>query len=119
MDTSRFSFMGANTAQKAILTVDEGTAGQKQADKALTSSDSCWQGVVENSAMGIAVTDLKGRFVAANVAYRQMLGSTEEELRGLSFLGFAQETDPEGNGTVIQQLLDGQREQFETEKCYQ
>src|SRR5262245_7529814 len=109
--------MSVTTAQGAVPTVDQRVVEQNQADKALTNSDGSCQNVVENSAVGIAVADLTGRFVAANPAYKQMLGYTDEELEGLSFLGLANEKNGK-NETLIQELLEGKRQQFQIEKCY-
>jgi PAS domain S-box-containing protein len=107
--------MGANTTQRAILPVGERLAEQKQAPEALLIGDGGWQRVVENSAVGIAVADLEGRFLAANAAYQKMLGYTAEELRAFPFLGFSDENDPEANGTFVQELLEG-RQQLQLEK---
>jgi PAS domain S-box-containing protein len=109
--------MGANTAQGAVPTVDQRLVEQNQADQALTNSDGYWQNVVENSAVGVAVADPTGRFVAANPAYKQMLACTDEELQGLSFLGLANEKNG-ANQTLIQELLEGKQQQFQVEKCY-
>src|SRR5262245_40419880 len=109
--------MGANTAQGAVPTVEQPLVEQNQADKALTNGDGSCQNVVENSVVGVAVADLTGRFLAANPAYKHILGYTDEELEGLSFLGLADEKN-RANETLIQELLDGKRQQFQIEKCY-
>ena len=44
-----------------------------------------WRAVFENSAIGVALTDLNGRFSAVNRAYERMLGYSEAELRTLTF----------------------------------
>jgi len=108
--------MGANTAQKAIMTVGESLAEQSQASDALSNDG--WQGVVQDSSIGIALADRKGRFLVANVAYQKILGYTEQELRALPFPGVAQESEPGRNGTLIHELLEGSREQFQIEKRY-
>ncbi|MCI0628477.1 MAG: sigma 54-interacting transcriptional regulator [Acidobacteria bacterium] len=110
--------MGANTAQKAIITVGESLAEQSQAREALSNNDGCWQEVAQNSPIGIAVADLTGRFLAANAAYQKILGYTEEELRALSFLGVTHKNDRGANGTLVQELLEGRRQQFHIEKRY-
>src|SRR5262249_39351004 len=65
---------------------DEGVAfvldlsEQKRAEYALRNSEERWRAVFENSAIGVALTDLSGRFLATNSAYQKMLGYTEEEI---------------------------------------
>jgi formate hydrogenlyase transcriptional activator len=77
-----------------------------------------WRAVFENSAIGVALTDPSGRFLAANRAYQKMLGYTEEELRALSFLDVTDGDYRASNRTLAVELLEGKREQFQIEKQY-
>src|SRR5262245_64728461 len=103
---------------KAILTGGEIRAEQNPALEVLPNDKRRWQDVVEHSAVGIAIADLTGRFVAANTAYQKMLGYTEEELRALKFLGLTEENKLGANGALVKELLAGRRQQFQIEKCY-
>jgi len=84
----------------------------------LAAAEERWHSVFENSAIGVALTDLKGRFLAANPLYEEMLGYTEEELRRLSFFDVTHEDDLEPNQILIGELLAGKRQQFQIEKQY-
>jgi formate hydrogenlyase transcriptional activator len=77
-----------------------------------------WRAVFENSAIGVALTDLNGRFMAANRAYQKMMGYTEEELRTLSFLDITHEDYRESNKALLAELLEGKRDQYQIEKQY-
>jgi PAS domain S-box-containing protein len=57
---------------------------RKEAEAALTASESQWRLLVEQAADGIFSTDCTGRFLAANQAGCQMLGYSLEELLLLS-----------------------------------
>ncbi|HEX8810798.1 MAG TPA: PAS domain S-box protein, partial [Terracidiphilus sp.] len=81
-------------------------------------SEERWRSVFENSAIGVALTDLTGRFLAANPVYEQMLGYTEEELQQLSFLDITLEEDLEPNQELIGELLAGKHQQYQIEKQY-
>jgi PAS domain S-box-containing protein len=81
-------------------------------------SEERWRSVFENSAIGVALTDLSGRFIAANPVYQKMLGYTEEELGELSFLEITVEEDRNFNWALIEELLEGKRRQFQIEKRY-
>ena len=81
-------------------------------------SEERWRSVFENSAIGVSLTDLNGRFLAANPVYEQMLGYTEEEMQTLSFFDITCEEDLEPNRTLIGELLAGKRRQFQIEKAY-
>ncbi len=91
---------------------------RKRAEVALRKSEERWRAVFENSAVGIALTDLSGRFLAANVAYQNMLGYSEAELRALSFIDITHEDDREGNWKLAAELRQEQRQYYAIEKRY-
>ena len=77
-----------------------------------------WRSVFENSAIGVAVADLNGRVLATNANYQKMLGYTESEFQGLSFLEITHEDYREANSALVQEMLEGKRDQFQIEKPY-
>ena len=89
-----------------------------QRTRELGQSEERWRSVFENSAIGVALTDLNGRFLAANPVYRRMLGYTEEELQNLSLLEITHEEHRELNRALVGELLEGKRQQFQIEKQY-
>jgi PAS domain S-box-containing protein len=91
---------------------------RKQAEQALRKSEERWRSVFENSAIGVALTDLNGRFLAANHVYQTIVGYTEEELRALCFLDLTHADYREANWVLITELLEGKRRQFQIEKKY-
>jgi formate hydrogenlyase transcriptional activator len=91
---------------------------RKQAEAALRKSEERWRSVYENSAIGVALTDLNGRFLAVNCAYERMLGYTEEELRKLTFMDITEEEYRDANWEFVSELLEGKRQQFQIEKQY-
>src|SRR5579862_7944759 len=90
----------------------------REANRLVTRSEERWRAVFENSAIGVALTDLKGRFIAVNRVYEKMVGYTEEELRNLAFLDITHEDDTAHNVDLITDLLEGRRDQFQIEKQY-
>jgi PAS domain S-box-containing protein len=88
------------------------------AEEALRRSEERWRAIFENSAIGVALTDLSGRFLATNSAYQKMLGYTEEEIGKLTFLDVTHEDDREANWQLATELLEGKRKQFQIEKQY-
>ncbi|MGB2662454.1 MAG: PAS domain S-box protein, partial [Candidatus Acidiferrum sp.] len=91
---------------------------RKRAEQALRKSEERWRSVFENSAIGVALTDLNGRFLATNHVYQTIVGYTEEELRALRFLDVTHEDYREANWALITELLEGKRRQFQIEKKY-
>jgi PAS domain S-box-containing protein len=90
----------------------------KRAEEALRKSEERWRSVFENSAIGVVLADMNGRFLVANHAYQTMVGYTDEELRALSFLDVTHEDHHEANWALINELVEGRRRQFQIEKKY-
>lgn len=55
-------------------------------NEARLQSDERWRAAFENSAIGIMMTDVNGRYFAANRAFHNILGYSERELHQLTFL---------------------------------
>jgi PAS domain S-box-containing protein len=90
----------------------------REAHAQVAQSEERWRSVFENSAIGVALTDLNGRFIATNPVYQKMLGYTGEELQQIRFLDVTVEKDRNHNWTLIEKLLAGKRRQFQIEKQY-
>jgi PAS domain S-box-containing protein len=84
----------------------------------IVRSEERWRSVFENSAVGVALADSNGRFIATNPVFQKMLGYTENELQQLTFLDVTHEEDVENNRSQTRELLDGKRQQFQVEKQY-
>src|SRR5437870_7842281 len=96
----------------------ENTTERKRTEEALRKSEERWRSVFENSAIGVALTDLNGHFLATNPTYQKMLGYTEEEFQTVSFLEITHEDYREANWALVRELLEGKRKQFQIEKQY-
>jgi formate hydrogenlyase transcriptional activator len=92
--------------------------GLREAHSQVAQSEERWRSVFENSAIGVALTDLNGRFLATNPVYQKMVGYSEEELRALSFLDITDADYRDANGALIAELQEGSRQQFQIEKQY-
>ncbi len=102
--------------QKRIAAELDQQVAQRTAE--LAAAEERWRSVFENSAIGVALTDLTGRFLAANPVYEKMVGYSLEELQKLSFLDVTLEEFLEPNRTLVGGLLEGKRQQFQIEKQY-
>src|SRR6266581_2871646 len=91
---------------------------RKRAEDALLKSEERWRSVFENSAIGVALTDLNGRFLATTHVYQTIVGYTEEELRAVNFLDLTHEDYRQANWALITELVEGKRRQFQIEKQY-
>ena len=108
-----------------LLAVSRDVTEHKRNEEALRKthlhaarSEERWRSVFENSAIGVALTDLNGRFLATNKVYQMMVGYSDEELQALSFLDVTHADYREANWAFAAELLDGKRQQFQIEKQY-
>jgi formate hydrogenlyase transcriptional activator len=74
--------------------------------------------VFDNSAIGVALANADGRVLATNATYQKMLGYSETEFEGLSFIEITHEDYREQNLVLFKELLEGKRDQFQIEKQY-
>ena len=108
-----------------LLAVSRDVTDRKRSEDALQKaheniarSEERWRSVFTNSAIGVALTDLNGRFFATNPIYQEMVGYTQAELEALSFLELTHPDDRETNWALAVELLEGKRQQFQIEKRY-
>jgi len=91
---------------------------RKRAEDALRKSEERWRSVFENSAIGVALSDLNGRFLATNHVYQTIVGYTGEELLAINFLDLTHEDYRQANWALVTELVEGKRRQFQIEKKY-
>lgn len=72
----------------------------------------------DSAAIGVAITDMTGRFLWVNPTYERFLAYSEEELRQFRFIEVTQEAFRTRNADLIKECLDGKRRQFQIEKLY-
>ena len=78
------------------------TAKGKNLEYILNESELGFRSLVENAFVGVAIADLKGRFVYVNKALSEMLGYSVEELLGRQFKDFLH---PNDRGKVMRLFL--------------
>ncbi|HEX5410681.1 MAG TPA: sigma 54-interacting transcriptional regulator [Terriglobia bacterium] len=107
----------AERAAEAISKVE--TAGQVIALRtSVTALEERWRSVFERSAIGVAFSDERGRFLDVNPAYQKILGYSEQELRKLSFYDITPDEFRESNRSLATELWTGRTQQYQFEKPY-
>ena len=86
--------------------------------EALKESEQRWRAVYENSAVGILLTDVDGRIVAANPVLESILGYAEQELQQLSVIELTPEEDREAVRARVTQLLEGTLQEYHVERRF-
>jgi two-component system, cell cycle sensor histidine kinase and response regulator CckA len=87
--------------QRAFLGLIRDMSRRSETERALRESEERFANAFRQSPHGMAFVDFEGRWVRANHALCDMLGYTEEELRGRRF---ADMTHPDDVGTDMEQL---------------
>jgi PAS domain S-box-containing protein len=104
----------------AVRTAElEGEVAQRRrTEETLRTSEERWRSMFEASAVGIALTDENRRFVAANKAFQNMIGYTEEELSNFGPVEITYEDDREATQEMLDSMLSGRSSGYHVEKRY-
>ena len=86
---------------------------------ALQVSERRWQGLYRNTAVGIALADREGRILQGNPALQQMLGYTEEDIVGVSFIDITEESQRAMTMFYVHGLFDGTIGNYRLQKRYE
>ena len=98
--------------------IAEDITRRKQAEEALRESEQRFRSAFDHTAVGMALLDLEGRYSRVNHAYCQMLGYTEDELRGRSVQEVTHPEDVAKSVDHVRRLLAGELPGFTIEKRY-
>ena len=97
-----------------ILDITEG----KRAEAALRESEQRFRVTFFQAAVGIAQSGLDGQWLLVNDRFCQILGYSQTELRGKTFLDITHPDDCEDSLTAVRQLLAGEISSWLKEKRY-
>ena len=84
----------------------------------LIESEKRFRGAFENSSTGLSITSLKGKFIKVNTFLCNMLGYSEEEILGKTFLEITHPDDLKVDLEYTQQLLKGEIPYYQLGKRY-
>jgi PAS domain S-box-containing protein len=98
--------------------VDVDVTSRKLAEAALRDSEQRFRRVFEQSPLGKAMAGLDFRFRAVNPALCDMLGYSDDELIGRSFLDVVHPEDRNNCATLGQALVDGSIPQIQMEERF-
>jgi len=105
-----------NVIQGVVITFVDISA-RKKADDALQNSEERFSAIVKQATVGVAETDLKGRFVLTNERYRQIVGRSDEELQTLRLHDITDRDDLERSKKLLARL-HAERAAFQIEMRY-
>jgi PAS domain S-box-containing protein len=91
---------------------------RKRAEAALRESEQRFRATFFQAAVGIAQTSPDSKWLLLNDRFCEMLGYTQAELRGKTFLDFTHPDDREASLTAVRRALAGEISSWSTEKRY-
>jgi len=91
---------------------------RNRSEQALRESEERFRGIFEHAATGIAIANLKGRFLLCNPAYLAMLGYTAGEAENLNFRELVHPEDAEANKAQLCRLVKQKVPSFEIVNRY-
>jgi PAS domain S-box-containing protein len=91
---------------------------RRRAEEALRASEVRWRTMFEKFPVGIVLRDAEQRYIAANPAFQQMVGYSEQELTQLNPLDITHEDDRSVSEGMLAEFRAGVRQSAEKEKRY-
>lgn len=91
---------------------------RKRAEIALHNSEDRFRRVMESAPVGMATTDLDGKFILVNAALCNMFGLSEEELHKKRFQDVTHPEDMTITNDLRKQLLEGKIQSYQKDKRY-
>ncbi|HUQ98380.1 MAG TPA: PAS domain S-box protein [Gemmatimonadaceae bacterium] len=104
--------------EKAILGLIRDISQRTEAELALRESEERFGNAFRYSPHGMAFVALDGRWLRANKSLCDMLGYTEEELRGISFQKVTHPEDVPGDLDQLRKLVQGEISSYNRVKRY-
>ncbi len=89
-----------------------------QAEEALRQSEKKFRSIFDSAPIGMAITDLEGRYINVNRAYCNLLGVSPRELLGSSFTDVSVAEELEENWKARERLMKGETTVERLEKKY-
>jgi PAS domain S-box-containing protein len=101
-----------------LLVIARDITARKTAEEALRGSEERFRAIFDYTPVGIAMSDIQGRLLQTNRAYQELVGYTNEELRGMTFQDLTHPEDLPDNLRQVEDLLSGKRQDISLEKRY-
>ena len=120
--TERVLLISAEAVQlqgeDCLLTVGQDITVRVHAEQALGRSEAELRTIVDNAAIGIALSDTGGHTLRCNASLEKFLGYSADELRRMSFLEFTHPDEVERDRQLYQQLVSGECDSYSGEKRF-
>ena len=109
---------GENGQPQRLWGTAQDITERRIAEMRLRDSEARFRAIFQGAAIGIVMSDLEGRIMAANAAQHKMLGYQDEKLRGKNFLEITHVEDRARNLELFDELKKGLRDDYRVEKRF-
>ena len=94
------------------------TTERKQAEAKLRANETKLRLIIEQSPLGVSISDIDGTFISANPAYQKLTGYTEEELKELTIFDITHPDDRPENRRLFHGMTAKGTAPFRIKKRY-
>jgi PAS domain S-box-containing protein len=114
----KFIPMVFDDGEKGVTILMENITERKKAEENLKESEERFHATFEQAAVGMAHIDADGRFIRLNQKYCDILGYTQEEIAGKTFLSLTHPDDAQISEKYFNELKLGKTNSYSFEKRY-
>lgn len=104
--------------RRCILSVSRDISERKRMEKLLVENEFLFRSQFNNSNLGIVIASPEKQFIRANKKYCDILGYTEEELLGKTWLEYTYLDDTNKEIPQFVQMLSGEIDSYEVDKRF-
>jgi len=97
---------------------DKVRIARQQAQDALRAGEPQFQAIFDAAAISMGIGDVDGRILDINRAFQTMLGYSADEMRQMNVRQLTHPDDAASVWELYQELIEGKRDSFRTEKRY-
>ena len=105
-------------AVRGVVSNSRDVTERKEAERALRESEARFRAVFDRAAIGMALVNAEGRLMESNPALQEMLGYSDELLRGMHFADLTHPEDVVADAARFEELVAGDIDRFRLEKRY-
>lgn len=89
---------------------------RNRTEAALQKREAEYRAIFEHAGIAIVLVDEPGQLICSNPAFQQMMGYTEDEVRGVDFRKFTHPLDLEKSVSLHLQLVEGKLDRYQFDK---